>query len=242
MNKSHRFCLLEILWLQKHRLTTSFLLLLMYSSDNDTNPSRPRNSFRRQQHQNQTYKCFIMTPTSHYLNPIFVQLLINDDQCEMMPLRSTPLKSSDQWTSKIFSPADITLSSVTSPSVSPLSYSTSPVNLYSQRLLPTPPQSPEEGGSILSASPRADASTSSTTRPLHPSPGSTTRIGTPSSLSHPSRYDSSLGLLTKKFVEILRGSPDNSLDLNRAASELGVQKRRIYDITVSCLILKGLCR
>jgi hypothetical protein len=52
-------------------------------------------------------------------------------------------------------------------------------------------------------------------------------------LSHPSRYDSSLGLLTKKFVQILRSSPDNSLDLNRAASELGVQKRRIYDITVS---------
>jgi hypothetical protein len=30
----------------------------------------------------------------------------------------------------------------------------------------------------------------------------------------------------------LRSSPENSLDLNRAASELGVQKRRIYDITV----------
>eukprot|EP00536_Pseudo-nitzschia_multiseries_P015643 jgi/Psemu1/218699/e_gw1.925.5.1 len=50
-------------------------------------------------------------------------------------------------------------------------------------------------------------------------------------MSHPSRYDSSLGLLTKKFVHILKGSPENSLDLNRAASELGVQKRRIYDIT-----------
>jgi len=56
-------------------------------------------------------------------------------------------------------------------------------------------------------------------------------MGTPSSLSHPSRYDSSLGKLTKQFVHILRSSPDNSLDLNRAASELGVQKRRIYDIT-----------
>ncbi|KAG7361482.1 E2F/DP family winged-helix DNA-binding domain containing protein [Nitzschia inconspicua] len=64
-----------------------------------------------------------------------------------------------------------------------------------------------------------------------PSPIPSGRAGTPSSLSHPSRYDSSLGLLTKKFVQILRSSPDNSLDLNRAASELGVQKRRIYDIT-----------
>jgi hypothetical protein len=40
-----------------------------------------------------------------------------------------------------------------------------------------------------------------------------------------------LGLLTKKFVHILRTSPGNTLDLNRAVNELGVQKRRIYDIT-----------
>lgn len=66
-------------------------------------------------------------------------------------------------------------------------------------------------------------------------------VGTPSSTmtgssssqvtTGPSRYDSSLGLLTRKFVSILRSTPENSLDLNRAASELGVQKRRIYDIT-----------
>lgn len=62
------------------------------------------------------------------------------------------------------------------------------------------------------------------------SPTSEVRMGTPSSLGQ-SRHDSSLGLLTKKFVLILRGSPGNTLDLNRAALELGVQKRRIYDIT-----------
>lgn len=39
------------------------------------------------------------------------------------------------------------------------------------------------------------------------------------------RYDSSLGLLTKKFTE------RKFVDLNTAASELKVQKRRIYDIT-----------
>lgn len=74
-----------------------------------------------------------------------------------------------------------------------------------------------------------------------------------------SRFDSSLGLLTKKFVYLLkqaaqlnegdsdscessggttgiykaniRGSSDCTLDLNAAAQELQVQKRRIYDIT-----------
>jgi hypothetical protein len=53
------------------------------------------------------------------------------------------------------------------------------------------------------------------------SPTGSEKAGTPSSL----------GLLTKKFVHILRTSPGNTLDLNRAVHELGVQKRRIYDIT-----------
>ncbi|XP_072042657.1 transcription factor E2F3-like isoform X2 [Amphiura filiformis] len=46
-----------------------------------------------------------------------------------------------------------------------------------------------------------------------------------------SRYDTSLGLLTKRFVGLLRGAPDGVLDLNNAAEVLKVQKRRIYDIT-----------
>jgi len=45
------------------------------------------------------------------------------------------------------------------------------------------------------------------------------------------RYDSSLGLLTKKFVALIQGAPEGVLDLNQAATALGVQKRRIYDIT-----------
>ncbi len=45
------------------------------------------------------------------------------------------------------------------------------------------------------------------------------------------RFDSSLGILTKKFVQLLQTSPMGSLDLNTASLKLGVQKRRIYDIT-----------
>jgi len=45
------------------------------------------------------------------------------------------------------------------------------------------------------------------------------------------RYDSSLGLLTKKFVVLLQEADEGVLDLNTAATKLGVQKRRIYDIT-----------
>ena len=63
------------------------------------------------------------------------------------------------------------------------------------------------------------------------------------------KFDSSLGVLTKKFVYLLQRAAthgtledgtyiglkaeggDGSLDLNAAVKELGVQKRRIYDIT-----------
>ncbi|XP_061709340.1 transcription factor E2F2 isoform X2 [Cydia pomonella] len=49
--------------------------------------------------------------------------------------------------------------------------------------------------------------------------------------SERSRFDTSLGLLTKKFVALLKSSPNGVLDLNIAAEHLSVQKRRIYDIT-----------
>ncbi|CAI0435279.1 unnamed protein product [Linum tenue] len=45
------------------------------------------------------------------------------------------------------------------------------------------------------------------------------------------RYDSSLGLLTKKFVKLIQEAKDGTLDLNKTAEVLQVQKRRIYDIT-----------
>ncbi|XP_056283057.1 transcription factor E2F2 [Pseudoliparis swirei] len=54
---------------------------------------------------------------------------------------------------------------------------------------------------------------------------------TPKSPGERTRYDTSLGLLTKKFVGLIAESPDGVLDLNWATDVLEVQKRRIYDIT-----------
>uniref|UniRef100_A0A1D2AED3 E2F/DP family winged-helix DNA-binding domain-containing protein n=2 Tax=Auxenochlorella protothecoides TaxID=3075 RepID=A0A1D2AED3_AUXPR len=45
------------------------------------------------------------------------------------------------------------------------------------------------------------------------------------------RHDSSLGLLTRRFLSLLNEAEDGSLDLNQASDILRVQKRRIYDIT-----------
>uniref|UniRef100_G1KBH0 E2F transcription factor 3 n=1 Tax=Anolis carolinensis TaxID=28377 RepID=G1KBH0_ANOCA len=53
----------------------------------------------------------------------------------------------------------------------------------------------------------------------------------PDSPRKKTRYDTSLGLLTKRFVQLLSQSPDGVVDLNKAADVLKVQKRRIYDIT-----------
>ncbi|XP_026093128.1 transcription factor E2F1-like [Carassius auratus] len=46
-----------------------------------------------------------------------------------------------------------------------------------------------------------------------------------------SRYDTSLNLTTKRFLDLLAQSPDGVVDLNWASQVLDVQKRRIYDIT-----------
>ncbi|CAK9180783.1 unnamed protein product [Ilex paraguariensis] len=45
------------------------------------------------------------------------------------------------------------------------------------------------------------------------------------------RYDSSLSLLTKRFINLIKYAEDGILDLNKTADSLEVQKRRIYDIT-----------
>lgn len=68
----------------------------------------------------------------------------------------------------------------------------------------------------------AGPSTSST-----PTPGSSSK----KRYSEGTRYDTSLGLLTKKFVDLLQDSDAGVVDLNTASALLGVQKRRIYDIT-----------
>lgn len=45
------------------------------------------------------------------------------------------------------------------------------------------------------------------------------------------RAENSLGELTKKFIELIKLSENNTIDLNYAVNQLKVQKRRIYDIT-----------
>lgn len=71
-------------------------------------------------------------------------------------------------------------------------------------------------------------STSMTTTTINPCNSSTsTKKRSPEG----TRADTSLGILTKKFVDLLQESPDGVVDLNLASKKLEVQKRRIYDIT-----------
>ncbi|XP_014500615.1 transcription factor E2FC [Vigna radiata var. radiata] len=128
-----------------------------------------------------------------------------------------------------------------SPShISPLSHSIFPNFLPSQRYesshrsnlevvsdtsktvyLPSPvqTQSTERGKQNV----KSRNTKSGTHRPSAGSPNST--------VGNNCRYDSSLGLLTKKFVSLIQDARDGTLDLNKTAEILEVQKRRIYDIT-----------
>lgn len=45
------------------------------------------------------------------------------------------------------------------------------------------------------------------------------------------RHDNSLSVLTKKFIQLIKASPNLTVNLNEVVKELNVQKRRIYDIT-----------
>lgn len=90
--------------------------------------------------------------------------------------------------------------------------------------VPTPPSGK---GLKPSAKPKA-------TKGQKPCPQTPLNFGSPGNPSTPvggCRYDSSLGLLTKKFLNLLKGAPGGIVDLNNAAETLEVQKRRIYDIT-----------
>ncbi|KAJ8257315.1 hypothetical protein GJAV_G00184270 [Gymnothorax javanicus] len=70
-----------------------------------------------------------------------------------------------------------------------------------------------------------------------PPPPGRTPVATPAPPRVPkvsvekSRYDTSLNLTTKRFLDLLAQSPDGVVDLNWASQALEVQKRRIYDIT-----------
>ncbi|WVZ85574.1 hypothetical protein U9M48_032486 [Paspalum notatum var. saurae] len=55
--------------------------------------------------------------------------------------------------------------------------------------------------------------------------------GNPPTPAGPCRYDSSLALLTTKFINLFKQAQDGILDLNSTAATLDVKKRRIYDIT-----------
>lgn len=56
-------------------------------------------------------------------------------------------------------------------------------------------------------------------------------LSVPRIASEKSRYDTSLNLTTKRFLDLLSKSDDGVVDLNWASQVLDVQKRRIYDIT-----------
>ncbi|KAI3357993.1 hypothetical protein L3Q82_003018 [Scortum barcoo] len=87
------------------------------------------------------------------------------------------------------------------------------------------PQDPQDGGGAAQA--KKPAAPLSHTEGKAPAPNPIAR----KSLFEKSRYDTSLGFLTRRFAELLRRSADGVLDLNLVAQELNAPKRRVYDVT-----------
>ncbi|KAG7458020.1 hypothetical protein MATL_G00233420 [Megalops atlanticus] len=77
----------------------------------------------------------------------------------------------------------------------------------------------------------SEASVKTPKRQVGATPATRKSPKTPKSPPEKTRYDTSLGLLTKKFFQLLGQSSDGVVDLNQAAEVLKVQKRRLYDIT-----------
>lgn len=205
----------------------------MYAADNDVE-SPPQFFFRRKQQMKQTVKCFIVTPSIQRFNPEFIGLLAPTRLFDDMQTTTTPTKTYRPKNATLCAESTSTLSPVKhltigrTPSSSSLS---SPTNLYSNQLVPTPPNSVSElTPSTDASSPDTAYSIGSSFYRTSPLSDQQLRLGTPSSLGQ-ARFDSSLGILTKRFVHLLKNAPGNRVDLNKAASDLGVQKRRIYDIT-----------
>lgn len=274
----------------------------MYAANpnGDSPPQPPVRHRKPRSSSNALVKCFILTPTAQYVNPLFTRVLSNNHSSSL----SLELPSSSSWPSSschhddsspalCFSspvgapqrswnnhPSSLSFShypklavaaaTAASPSSkgSPVSSSSSTLLssttfsspsgaslIMAHRLLPTPPHSATSGAgatpSTLGSSPDTASSWPSSwyrhspTLSIH-SVGSNSRTGgggsrgssggtggrdTPSSSLGSNRLDSSLGLLTKKFAQFLWTSPDGRVDLNDLVSALGVQKRRIYDIT-----------
>ncbi|XP_014471547.1 PREDICTED: transcription factor E2F3-like isoform X3 [Dinoponera quadriceps] len=103
-----------------------------------------------------------------------------------------------------------------------------------------PPQPPPRAEISIQAVKRRlnlEVTTTGPSQPAFKAPrGKRRRSGSNSLAGHTptkkrTRYDTSLSLLTKKFIHLVESSQDGVVDLNVASEKLEVQKRRIYDIT-----------
>jgi hypothetical protein len=196
--------------------------------------SPPNFTFPRQRQRRASVKCFMLTKTSFYLNPVFYPLLKyrhrHRHRVATISATMRQLPSRTHFVNII--PLGLCNNKPTKnmDTFCSTKQITCQCQFASPSCLVSEGTAPSSSSPTFGASPGADSIGTLNSRPTS-SPTASIRIGSsPSSLGQ-SRYDSSLGLLTKKFVLMLRSAPESTIDLNKAARDLGVQKRRIYDIT-----------
>ena len=194
----------------------------MYAADDDDSDCSTCLPSRRRRPNVTTQKCFILTPSTPYINPFLPRGFWGTGITHVNKIPSVALLSPGSISTH--SNASSSESSPRPSTMANFSLSSPSFSISSQQPLNSPAHhSIVKTPSTIASSP-GSFSIGSFSRP-----GSVT-AESPSPLGQ-SRFDSSLGQLTKKFVHILRSSPGSRIDLNKAARELKVQKRRIYDIT-----------
>ena len=197
----------------------------MYAADENESDSSPPVPLRRRRSIRTTEKCFILTPTAHYINPSLPYGFWGSDTIDSRCHNAHPAIVLSPRSNSNQSNVSASVSSPRPTTLSNLSISSPSLSTSSKHCLNSPAHhSTVRTPSTMSSSP-GSYSIGSFTRQ-----GGSVSAESPSPMGQ-SRFDSSLGQLTKKFVHILRSAPGSRIDLNQAAKELGVQKRRIYDIT-----------
>lgn len=66
---------------------------------------------------------------------------------------------------------------------------------------------------------------------MHPAQGKPQRRDLSDRRDSRAKNDNTLGALTRKFVSLIQSQPEKVIEISMVSRELGIQKRRIYDIT-----------
>lgn len=162
------------------------------------------------------HKCFILTPSFHYINPLFSPVSSRKTRSPEFPL------SPERTNTHLVTPPSSKAAAASAGSSPPRASSSLSFLNRVKAANSTRPELKNE------AAVKCESLFRSPRRPNRRSPEQKSNIA---ATTMKPRMDASIIPLTKRFNRLLNESPNQSLNLKQVAKYLGVQRRRIYDIT-----------